>query len=300
MSIDRSELAAFLRRNRDRVRPEDVGLPTGLRRRTPGLRREEVALMAGISVDYVVRLEQGRGPVPSTSVLESLARTLRLVPAERDALFHLAGGTPPGPGLIPMHVRPSVLRLIDRLHDLPVILLSAKGDVLAWNTLSCALHGDWSALPPARRNVLRMRFLPKPTTMPASTVGANPTEAAATAAMMVASLRTTAARYPDDTSLKTLVAELLAGSAEFARLWESGAVGGVRTHAKSVIHPELGPLRLDCDSLEVPDDDQQLIVFSAAPGTHEADALALLRVIGTQQLAAPRGRESPVQKWERR
>jgi len=288
VSIDRKALAALLRRSRERVRPEEVGLPAGLRRRTPGLRREEVALLSGISVDYVVRLEQGRGPVPSTSVLESIARALRLESAERDALFHLTGSAPPGPGTIPMHVRPSVLRLIDRFHDLPVILLSAKGDVLAWNALSCALHGDWSALPPERRNLLRLRFLPEQPSTLRSTVGAGPEETAETAALVVASLRTTATRYPDDRGLKELIAELMAGSTQFAELWASGAIGGMRSHAKTVVHPELGPLLLECDTLEIPDDDQQLIVYSAAAGTPEAEALTLLRVIGTQQLAPTR------------
>jgi transcriptional regulator with XRE-family HTH domain len=289
VTLNRPELAVLLRRARQRVQPEDVGLPAGSRRRTPGLRREEVALLAGISVDYVVRLEQGRGPVPSTSVLESLARALRLETAERDALFHLAGSPPPGPGTIRMHVRPSVLRLIDRFHDLPAIVLSAKGDVLAWNALASALHGDWSALPPERRNLLRLRFLPDPRDEPRSTVGAGDEEQAATAAMVVAGLKTTAARYPDDPGLLALIAELRAGSPEFARLWESGAVGGMRSHAKTVVHPQFGPLHLECDTLEIPDDDQQLIVYSAAPGSHEAEALALLRVIGTQRLdpAAP-------------
>lgn len=288
MGVDRNALAALLRRSRERVRPEDVGLPAGLRRRTPGLRREEVALLAGISVDYVVRLEQGRGPVPSTSVLESLARALRLEPAERNALFHLTGSAPPGPGTIQMHVRPSVLRLIDRFHDLPVILLSAKGDVLAWNALSCALHGDWSALPAKRRNLLRLRFLPESTASPRSTVGAGPEEVAETASLVVASLKTTATRYPDDPELKELVAELMAGSRQFAELWEPGPLGGMRSHAKTVVHPELGSLLLECDTLEIPDDDQQLIVYSAAPGTHAAEALALLRVIGTQQMVPDR------------
>jgi hypothetical protein len=121
-------------------------------------------MLAGISVDYVVRLEQGRGPVPSAQVLRSLTRALRLDDDARDEVFHLAGSTPPGPGRVQMHVRPSVLRLIDRVADLPALVLSAKGDVLAWNAMSSALHGDWSALPPKRRNLNRLLFLPDPTT----------------------------------------------------------------------------------------------------------------------------------------
>jgi len=286
VTINRSELAGVLRRARERVQPEHVGLPTGFHRRTPGLRREEVAMLAGISVDYVVRLEQGRGPVPSTQVLGALARALRLDVAGRDELFHFAGATPPGPGAIQMHVRPSVLRLIDRFADLPAVVMSAKGDVLAWNAMASALHGDWSALRPERRNINRLRFLPDPTDPPRSSVGDSTTERADTAANAVASLRATAARYPDDPGLADLLRDLRAGSTEFAELWQTAAAGSWRSHTKTVRHPSLGPLPLDCDTLHVPDDDQAVIVYSAAPGTAEAEALALLRVVGTQALEA--------------
>jgi len=288
MSINRPELAAVLRRARERVRPEHVGLPAGLNRRTPGLRREEVAMLAGISVDYVVRLEQGRGPVPSAQVLGSLARALRLDVDARDELFHLAGTSPPGPGRVQMHVRPSVLRLIDRFADLPAIVLSAKGDVLAWNAMSSALHGDWSAVPPQRRNLNRLRFLPDPADPPFSGVGGTPEESRATAAHIVAGLRAAAARYPDDPDLAALVRDLRTGSAQFAALWETEQAGAWRGHTKTVEHPTLGPLRLDCDTLHVPDADQAVIVYSAEQGTPEAESLALLRVLGTQALEPQR------------
>jgi transcriptional regulator with XRE-family HTH domain len=288
VSINRAELAAVLRRARERVRPEDVGLPAGSHRRTPGLRREEVAMLAGISVDYVVRLEQGRGPVPSAQVLGALARALRLDVAGRDELFHLAGTPPPGPGAIQMHVRPSVLRLIDRFADLPALVLSAKGDVLAWNAMSSALHGDWSALPPERRNLHRLRFLPDPSDPALSSVGATDDEREATAETAVAGLRAAAARYPDDAGLRRLLEDLRAGSPEFVRLWETAPAGGWRSHTKTVNHPTLGALLLDCDSLHVPDVDQSVVVYSAAPGTPEAEALALLRVVGLQDLEGVR------------
>lgn len=283
VSINRGELAAVLRRARERVQPEHVGLAAGPHRRTPGLRREEVAMLAGISVDYVVRLEQGRGPVPSSQVLGALARALRLDVDERDELFHLAGTTPPGPGTIQMHVRPSVLRLIDRFADLPAVVVSAKGDVLAWNAMASALHGDWSALPPERRNINRLRFLPDPDDPPRSSVGATDDERA-TAEHLVAGLRAAAARYPDDPGLERLLRDLRRGSAEFAALWRSASAGTWRSHRKTVNHPSLGPLVLDCDTLHVPDADQAVIVYSAASGSPEAEALALLRVIGTQAL----------------
>ncbi|MBL7494143.1 helix-turn-helix domain-containing protein [Frankia sp. AgB1.9] len=289
MSIDRAGLAAAVRRGRERVRPEEAGLPAGPRgnRRVPGLRREELALLAGISVDYVVRLEQGRGPRPSTQVLAAIARALRLDTAGRDELFHLAGGAPPAPGMIELHVRPSVLRLIDRFVDLPTMVVSAKGDVLAWNAMASALLGDWSTVPVERRNINLMRFLPDPARDGVRhQVGATGLERAATAAQAAAALRSTAARYPRDQGLAALLAGLIAGSAEFRRLWESEPAGGWRSARKTVEHPSLGALTLDCDTLHVPDVDQAVIVYSAPPGTREAEALALLRVLGTQDLAA--------------
>jgi hypothetical protein len=167
-------------------------------------------------------------------------------------------------------------------------VLSAKGDVLAWNAMSSALMGDWSALPPERRNQPRLRFLPDPSDPPRSRVGGTPDERAATAAQTVASLRSAAGRYPDDPGLRRLLADLQQGSAEFRELWADADAGSWRSHTKTVQHPQLGELRLECDTLHVPDADQVLIVYSAAPGTPEAEALALLRVVGTQDLAAVR------------
>jgi transcriptional regulator with XRE-family HTH domain len=285
---NRAELARAIKRARDRVRPEDAGLPAGQHRRVPGLRREELAMLAGISVDYVVRLEQARGPHPSEQVLTALCRALRLDADERDHVFHLAGVSAPHTGLIDLHVRPSVLRLIERFQDLPAVVMSAKGDVLAWNAMSSALHGDWSALRPERRNQLRLRFLPDPTDPPRSTVGGTAEERAATARQSVASLRSVAGRYPDDPGLARLLEELHRGSAEFRALWPDTDAGSWRSHSKTVEHPTLGMLKLECDTLHVPDVDQKLIVYSAAPGSPEAEALELLRVIGTQDLTPAR------------
>lgn len=262
-----------------------MGLPPGPRRRVPGLRREELALLAGISVDYVVRLEQARSSRPSDQVLVALARALRLTPDERDELFHLAGTPAPTPGTIDLHVRPSVLRLIDRFADLPTIVLSAKCDVLAWNAMASALLGDWSALRPERRNINRLRFLPDPTDPERSAVVQSPDEREQTAAQAVQGLRVAAARYPGDAELRRLVADLRAGSEEFARLWDQGGASTWRSHRKTVEHPQLGALTLDCDSLHVPDSDQVVVVYSAAPGTPEHDQLALLRVIGTERFS---------------
>ncbi|WP_244930653.1 helix-turn-helix transcriptional regulator [Nocardioides sp. W7] len=284
MKPNRTELATVLKRARERIRPEEVGLPAGLNRRVPGLRREEIAMLAGISVDYVVRLEQGRGPHPSEQVMGSLARALRLDDDERDHLFSLAGVARPQAGRISLHVKPSVLRLIDRFADLPAMVVSAKGDILAWNAMSAALHGDWSRIPLERRNRMRLRFLPDPRDPARTPVGGSPDELEATVRQGVASLRTASGRYPDDPGLQRLLADLLASSAEFRELWETTPARCPRTHRKTLVHPSLGPVTLDCDTLHLPDDDQMLIVYSAAPDTPEAEALALLRVIGTQRL----------------
>jgi len=286
VKANRAELARAIKRARGRIRPQDVGLPAGQHRRVPGLRREELAMLAGISVDYVVRLEQARGPHPSEQVLTALCRALRLEVGERDEIFHLAGTAPPHSGLIDLHVRPSVLRLIDRFSDLPALVVSAKGDVLAWNAMSSALHGDWSALRPERRNHARLRFLEDPTDPPRSVVGGRPEELAATAAQTVGSLRSVAARYPDDPGLARLLEDLRAGSPAFRHLWATADAGGWRSHTKSVLHPTLGELVLECDTLHLPDSDQSLLVYSAAPGTHEAEALALLRVVGTEEFSS--------------
>ncbi|MBW0106878.1 helix-turn-helix transcriptional regulator [Pseudonocardia sp. KRD291] len=278
--MDRDELGTMLRTWRERVHPADVGLPAGARRRTPGLRREEVAGLAGMSVDYLSRLEQGRGPHPSEAVLGAMARALRLETPERDHLFHLAGVAPPTPGQIGTAVRPSVLRLIDRFADLPAVLLNVRRDVLAWNPMAAALFGDFSADPPARRNLLRSRFLTGDSRMVAHTAE----DRARLDRSMIGDLRGTVARYPQDQALRRLVADLCAGSETFARIWAEREVIAHHGDRKTFAHPQVGELTLDCDALHVSADDQTLLVYSAAPGSPAADGLSLLRVVGTQEL----------------
>ncbi|GAA3222432.1 helix-turn-helix transcriptional regulator [Pseudonocardia petroleophila] len=275
--MDRTELGAALRTWRERLRPEDVGLPAGFRRRTPGLRREEVAQLAGVSTDYLTRLEQARGPNPSESVVAALARALRVTDAEREHLYRLAGASPPGPGRIRSTVRPSVQRLLDRFTDLPALLLDAKTDVLLWNPMAAALLGDFSALPPAGRNMARAMF-----TGPFRDEGDPDRERLDRA--VVSDLRRAATRYPDDPDLRRLVTDLRAGSPVFARLWDLRELDERHGHTKTVRHRDLGPLLLDCNSLSVDADDQRLLVYSAAPGTPAADALDLLRVVGLQRV----------------
>jgi transcriptional regulator with XRE-family HTH domain len=278
--MDRTELGAALRTWRERLHPSDVGLPAGVRRRTPGLRREEVAGLAGVSVDSRTRLEQGRGPHPSDAVLTALARALRVSDAERDHLFHLADGSPPRPGRIRSTVRPSVQRLMDRVTDLPAILLDAKTDVIAWNAMAAALLGDFSAVGPAERNMARRRFTS------GTRHATDPAERERLDRALVSDLRRSAARYPDDQGLLRLVRDLRAANADFARLWDLRSLDERHGDHKTLHHPQLGALELDCDTLHVQSDDQVLLVYSAAPGTSGAQALDLLRVVGLQELRA--------------
>lgn len=281
--MDRSELAALLRQARTRIQPRDVGLPAGARRQVPGLRREEVAQLAGVSVDYVVRLEQGRGPQPSTAVLAALTRALRLNDDDRDLLFQLAGSAPPQPGRIALTVRPSVLRLLDRMSDLPAMVMSAKSDVLAWNPMAAALLGDFSTLPPAQRNIIWQCFLG---TEP-NRVQLTEAEFEQLGAYGVGTLRSAKARYPTDPDLDRLITELRSRSPLFARLWQERPSTPWRSATKTIRHPDLGDITLDCDTLLVPETDQAVIVYSAAPNTPAATALDLLRITGTQQFTTP-------------
>jgi transcriptional regulator with XRE-family HTH domain len=277
--VDRTGLANALKRSRARLSPSDVGVAAGLNRRVAGLRREEVALLAGISVDYLVRLEQGRGPVPSEQVLAALARALRLSDDERDHIFHLAGASAPRPGTINSVVKPGTQRLLDRINDLPALVLDAKGDILAWNALAAALLGDFSAWPLGQRNVIWQRFLGV-----SHRVSTPPEEDERTAIESVSGFRAVVARYPDDPTVQRLLSELLAGSPRFVDLWNAGTVGERRGSRKTVQHPTVGTITLDCDMLHIPDTDQQLIVYSVRPNSPEADALALVRTIGLQDM----------------
>jgi transcriptional regulator with XRE-family HTH domain len=276
--MDRGQLAEFLRVRRERLTPADVGLPAGLRRRTPGLRREEVAALATMSTDYYTRLEQARAPRPSRPVLTGLARALRLSDDERAHLFRLAGeqpGPPVGPST---DVRDGVLRMLGRL-DVPGIVLDAKYDVLAWNRQAAALLGDFSALVPRERNLLRQRFLH------GGEARFSPEATREFAREAAADLRAASATYPDDPGLARLIADLLAGSAEFAELWSEHEVARQQTLCQVVLHPEVGRIDVVCEILVVPDRDQRVVLYTAEPGSPSDQALRLLDVIGTQSLA---------------
>jgi transcriptional regulator with XRE-family HTH domain len=271
------EFGRVVRRWRDRVPPEAAGLPAGGQRRAPGLRREELAQLAGISVDYVTRLEQGRASSPSSQVVEALARALRLGGDEREHLFRLAGLAPPGQGMVPARVTPGVQRLLDRLSGTPVAVYDAVWTLLVANAPYAALLGDPSGWRGNERNGVWRHFhglgLP---------VRHTPESLRAYRQAVVADLRTATGRYPTDQRLRRLVADLRASSPEFARLWEDGAVGRHESSRKTIDHPVVGTLTLDCDNLVVAGSDLRVMIYTAVPGTDDADRLALLTVLGTQ------------------
>ncbi|TGA92725.1 helix-turn-helix transcriptional regulator [Streptomyces sp. MZ04] len=282
--MDRTELADFLRRSRARLDPTDVGLQAGPRRRTPGLRREEVAQLAGMSVDYYTRLEQRRGPHPSRQMLTALARALRLTDDERDHLFHLTGEEPPRAGAASGHVRPGLLLILDRLHDTPAQIVSDIGETLAQNTMAAALSGDTASRPPRERNLVRRFF-----TDPAARDLFPPEDHSEHARSHVANLRAVTAARPDDPAPAALVAELIAAGAEFRTLWQSHEVALRRASTKVFLHPLVGRLELDCEVLLSTGHDQLLIVYTARPGTESYERLELLRVLGTQDLSPGEG-----------
>ncbi|MDX6354372.1 MAG: hypothetical protein QOF98_1275 [Streptomyces sp.] len=278
--VNRPELADFLRRCRTRLAPADVGLAEGARRRTPGLRREEVAQLAGMSVDYYTRLEQGRGPRPSRQMLTALARALRMTEDERNHLFHLAGEEPPRESGDSGHVRPGLLLVLDRLYDTPAQVVTDFGDVLAQNPMAAALLGDVSARPPRMRNVVRRLF-----TDPEGGLLFAAEDHDRLARNHVANLRAVLAARPDDPRPAALVAELLAESPLFARLWAEHRVALRRSDVKRFHHQVVGELELDCEVLLSPQHDQRLIVYSARPGSDSYERLRLLRVVGLQDLS---------------
>nr|GID83492.1 transcriptional regulator [Actinoplanes derwentensis] len=249
-------------------------------RRAAGLRREELAQLAGLSVDYVVRLEQGRSTSPSVQVLAALARALRLSPAEHEHLHVLAGQAPPGRGQITAHIPPGVHRLLDQLDGVALTVCDAAWNVILWNPLSAALTGDLSALGGRERNIAWRSFTAVP-----SRIRHTPELSAAFQTAMVTDLRAAAARYPADPGLRALVTDLRMASDDFTRLWDSGAVGVHESNQKTVRHPEVGTFVVDCDLLTVPGSDVRIVAYSAAPGSDAADRLRLLNVIGVQGLS---------------
>lgn len=272
-----TEFGAAVRRWRNRVGPDAAGLPSGSRRRTPGLRREELAQLAGISADYLTRLEQGRAASPSVQVVEALTRALGLTSDERAHLFRLAGYLPPGSGTVPAYLTPGVRRMLDRLGDVPVAVYDAAWTLITPNAAYDALMGDTSEWRGNERNGVWRNFTGLP-----SRVLHTPEEQVVFEETLVADLHLVAGRYPDDPALLRLIEDLRAASPRFAELWQRGDVEPQRGTTKIVDHPRAGRLTLDCDVLSVSGADLHLMVYTAEPGTPDADRLAL--ALGTRSL----------------
>jgi transcriptional regulator with XRE-family HTH domain len=270
-----------VRRWRDRLAPETAGVPAGGRRRAAGLRREELAGLAGISVDYLTRLEQGRATSPSSQVVEALARALRLSDTERELLYRLAGQAVPGRDVVPTHITPSVQRLLGRLSHTPVAVHDAAWNLIVANQPYDALMGETTSWRGIERNGVWRTLVG-----PGSRVVHTPQEQARFESLLVADLRMTAARYPADRELKRLIAELTSHSPRFVELWEPGEVGSPRDQSRHKIidHPDVGLITLDCDTLIVAGNDLRITVYTAEPGTQDAERLALAIVLGTQAL----------------
>ena len=282
-----SDLGDALRLWRDRVPPESVGIARSTRRRATGLRREEVAQLAGVSADYLVRLEQGRSTSPSAQVVDALARALRLDAVDRDQLYRLAGHLPPTSGRMDRHVTPSVLRMVERFSDVPVTVIDAAWDVVLQNRAADAIFAPRPDGPVPdhhghERNRAWRTFVGEEDDrgrLEAQTLSMVEVD-------VVGDLHAALLRYPDDERLVRLVDDLRSHSLRFAELWETTAPRERGARRKTLVHPVVGEMTVDCDVLTVRGSDLQLVVFSAEPGTPDADALALAIVVGLEDMTA--------------
>ncbi|MGW2380459.1 helix-turn-helix domain-containing protein [Streptomyces sp. NPDC001658] len=281
----RAELSEFLRTRRARLRPEDVGLPDiGRHRRVPGLRREELAQLAGVSVAYYTRLEQGNGRNVSAEVLDSIARALRLTDAEHAHLHHLAKPKQHKKKQTarPQQVRGAVRQLLDSI-EVPAYVTGRRSDILAWNRMAAALFGDWAELPAQERNWARLVFL-----RPEYRELFRPWEQKATD--IVAYLRMDAGCHPDDPRLSALVGELSVRSEEFRRLWANHDVKEKSYGVKHVHHPLVGELTLHFEAFPLSDGTEQILMtYHAEPGSPTAEALRLLASWGADATRAGAG-----------
>jgi transcriptional regulator with XRE-family HTH domain len=282
--MDRVALADFLTRRRQELLPSDVGLPTGPRRRTAGLRREEVASLATMSTDYYTRLEQRRGPQPSTQMLGSLARALRLSPDERDYLYRVAGHHAPDRLAAGEYVAPALLRVLDRLTDTPAMVISSLGEVLVQNGPARALFGDSSIYTGWERSEIYRWFV-----LPGQERLRYPEEDHPRhSRAYVASLRAAYGSMGQRSRAGELVAELQRLSPEFVELWERHEVARRFEDHKVIVHPEVGPIELECQALLTEDQSQALLVLTAEPRSEDEERLRLVTVLGTQRFGAAR------------
>ncbi|MEV8374117.1 helix-turn-helix transcriptional regulator [Kribbella sp. NPDC056861] len=276
--MDYVELSDFLRKRREALQPEDLGLPRGRRRRTPGLRREEVAALAVMSADYYSRLEGGRGPQPSMEMLAAIARALRLTLDERDHLYVLAGhGVPPRLGGSD-HVNPGLLRIMDRLVDTPAQVMNRLGETLVQTAMDVAFEGELTNFEGLERSAAYRWFMleGERDRYADDEIRANHSR------VMVSGMRSVHATDGDNSRAGTIVRALLEGSPEFKRLWEAHEVGIRHVGTKGFLHPAVGKLELHCQVLDDQEQQQSLLVFTATPGSESAEKLALLAVLGQE------------------
>ncbi|MEO3976098.1 helix-turn-helix transcriptional regulator [Streptomyces sp. CAU 1734] len=280
----RAELSEFLRSRRGRLRPADVGLPElGRRRRVPGLRREELAQLAGVSVAYYTRLEQGNSGNVSAEVLDSIARALRLSEAEHSHLSHLARPKPKkyGRTVRSQRLRPALQQLMDSMESVPSYVLGRRLDILGWNRMARVLLGDFAAMEPHERNMARMVFLdPR-----AAEIYVDRERKAVD---VVSLLRMYAGYCPDDAKLSALVGELSVRSAEFRGLWAAHTVQEKGHGSKLIRHPLVGEMTLFYEALRPPEDPElTLVTYHAEPGSRSAESLRLLAGWGPAEPPEP-------------
>ena len=275
-----SGLGVMIRTWRDRLPPSAAGLPVARGRRAAGLRREELAELAGVSVDYIVRLEQGRATTPSVPVVASLARALQLSTAERDHLYRLAGLLPPVDSAVGDHIPPGMQRVLARLGDVAVAVFAADWQLVWWNRGWAALLGDPAASPPRLRNFARDRFPVEAGPARLARWPVAETDRDATDAAVVSDLRRATGRFPHDGRLAALIRDLNAGSRRFAELWATGKVAAHREDHKTIDHPSVGPVTVDCDILTDGDSELKIVIMTAVPGSEDETKLRLTTIAG--------------------
>ncbi|WP_424865243.1 MULTISPECIES: helix-turn-helix transcriptional regulator [unclassified Streptomyces] len=281
-AVKYAELGAFLRSRRERIRPADVGLPAGPRRRVPGLRREEVAQLAGASVDYYNELERGAGSQPSEQMIAALARALRLSADERDYLYRLADRPVPVQGGPASHVHPGMLDLLGRMTSTPAQVITDLHVTLVQNPLAVALLGDQSGYRGPRASFVHRWF-----TEPEARLLYPEADHGAQSRAFVADLRAAAARRDaKDAEVGSMIRTLLGVSPEFAALWADHEVAFRRDDRKRLLHPVISLIEVNCLNLFSEDGRQRLLWFTPAVGTDSAGLLELLSVVGTQEVSA--------------
>jgi transcriptional regulator with XRE-family HTH domain len=277
--VDRAQLADFLRTRREALQPEDVGLPRGARRRTGGLRREEVAALCGMSADYYSRIEQQRGPHPSEQMLAAIARGLHLSMDERDHLFRIGGHAAPQRVHRADHINPGMMRILDRMADTPAQVMSSLGETLRQTRPGIALLGDDSRWTGMARCMVYRWF-----TEPAARLIYPEEDHRLHGRVFTAQLRMAYTREGKGSRAAAVVDALLASSPEFATVWAEHDISTLYRDRKRITHPELGLIELHCQTLVDPDQSQTLLVFTAVPGTADYEKLQLLSVLGDQRL----------------